>query len=68
MDSQGLLKSNLHDPRSDTDVLHINDAGYCILVRCLKTAVFGSKIGKHAGTGRNYSDVVIGPPPIHRYE
>ena len=41
--SSGLLKVYLFDKRSETDVLQINDAGYCILVSCTKRAIRSSK-------------------------
>ena len=41
--SSGLLKESLFDKRSKTDALHINDAGYCILVSCIKRAIRSSK-------------------------
>ena len=59
--SSGLLKESLFDKRSETDVLHINDAGYCILVSCIKRAIRSSKElkvqGRQAGQ-RSYSNVV----------
>ena len=39
----GLLREDLHDRRTDTDVLHINGKGYSILVRNIKTSIFRCK-------------------------
>ncbi len=54
----GLLRQGLHDSRTASDTLHINDRGYCVLVRLIKHALFSIKRngGKHT-TGRLYSKV-----------
>ena len=58
--STGLLRHSLFEKRSESDVLHINDSGYRILVRCIKSAIFssrdsqGSRLMKHPA----YSHVV----------
>ena len=41
--SSGLLKESFFDKWFETAVLHINDAGYCILVSCIKRAIRSSK-------------------------
>ena len=51
--SSGLLKESLFDKRSETDVLHINDAGYCILVSCIKGAGGGGGGGSSSKFSRN---------------
>ena len=56
VDPTGLLKTTLHDKRSPTDVLHINNKGYCILVKLIKQAIFGVKKSKSkVNTGRPFS-------------
>ena len=58
--SNGLLKESLFDKRSDTDFLHINDAGYCILVSCIKATIYSSKekmAQKRQVGRRSYSNV-----------
>ena len=57
LDRGNLLKSTLHDQRTNEDVLHINDLGYRILVRCIKKAIFNSKLSK-TSTGRTYAGTV----------
>ena len=57
----GVLKKSLHDQRTPIDLLHINDKGYCILVRLIKQAIFTIKRSKgRFTTGRKYSSVVRG--------
>jgi alkylated DNA repair dioxygenase AlkB len=60
----GSLRNSLHDPRTEHDVLHINDRGYCILVRLIKLALFSVKRdkGKYT-TGRSFRNVLVGGPP-----
>ena len=43
VDRDGLLKGSLHDKRTDSDVLHINENGYRILVRQIKSTIFSLK-------------------------
>ena len=43
VDHTGLLKTALHDKRLPTDILHINNKGYCILVKLIKQAIFSAK-------------------------
>ena len=58
-DSQGFLKTDLHDLRTPNDKLHINTKGYCILVKLIKQAIFSLKRNKSSHvTGRLYSHVV----------
>ena len=58
VDRGGILKSTLHDKRTTEDVLHINEAGYRILVRCIKTTIFNTKRARNTpSTGRLYSNV-----------
>ncbi len=67
VDNQGLLKTSLHDARTESDVLHINDAGYCMLVRHIKAAIFGNKFGSKVHSSRPYSSAASdGYPPLHR--
>ena len=57
----GVLKDKLHDKRTPSDTLHINERGYCILVRLIKQAIFTIKRSKgRFTTGRKYSSVVRG--------
>ena len=64
VDKVGILKDVLHDKRTTEDVLHINETGYKILVKCIKTAVFDVKKTKSKfTTGRLYSNVTRGGPP-----
>ena len=66
-DRDGMLRSALHDCRTQNDVLHINDRGYCILVRLIKLALFSMKRGKgKQTTGRTYANVARGGPPNPR--
>ena len=61
VDKIGILKDVLHDKRSTEDVLHINETGYKILVKCIKTAIFDVKKAKSKfTTGRLYSNVTRG--------
>jgi alkylated DNA repair dioxygenase AlkB len=63
-DRDGMLRSSLHDPRTPNDVLHINDRGYCVLVRLIKLALFSIKRGKgKLTTGRSYANATRGGPP-----
>ena len=63
-DREGLLKSALHDRRTDSDVLHINGGGYRILVRIIKNCIFRNKRSKNRfTTDRLFSNVVRGGPP-----
>ena len=43
VDKVGILKDVLHDNCTAEDVLHINETGYKILVKCIKTAIFDVK-------------------------
>ena len=61
LDKNYLLKSIYHDRRTDSDVLHINNSGYCALVKCIKTALFGAKTKKEH-TGRQNSGNAWGTP------
>ena len=54
-DQNGLLKNTLHDRRTPTDVLHINNKGYRILVRLLKQAIFSVKSKATTTTGMLFS-------------
>ena len=64
VDKVGILKDALHDKRTTEDVLHINETGYKILVKCIKTAIFDVKKTKSKfTTGRLYSNVTRGGPP-----
>ncbi len=67
VDNQGLLKAHLHDTRTESDVLHINDAGYCMLVRHIKAAIFGNKFGSKVHSSRPYARAVRDglPSPSH---
>ena len=58
--SNGLLKQTLFEQRSENDVLHINDSGYRILVRCIKSAIFSSRSqqGERSVGRPTYSQVV----------
>ena len=58
--STGLLRHSLFDKRSENDVLHINDSGYRILVRCIKSAIFSAKSnqGNRLINHPSYSHVV----------
>ena len=63
VDSGGLLRSALHDRRTSEDVLHINAAGYRILVGCIKRTIFNVKNMKNRpSTGRLFSTAVQGTP------
>ena len=55
LDRGNILRSALHDQRTNEDVLHINDQGYRILVKCIKHAIFSSKSTK-GSTGRTYAN------------
>lgn len=55
LDRGNLLRSTLHDQRTNEDVLHINDHGYRILVKCIKHAIFSYK-SKAKSTGRSYAN------------
>ncbi len=68
VDREGLLKSVFHDKRSQADDLHINDKGYCILVRCIKDAIFRNKLGSKVHSSRLYSRALSDglPGPDHR--
>ena len=58
VDRDGFLKGSLHDKRTDSDVLHINENGYRILVRQIKSAIFSLKQNKSKSRpGRPYSFV-----------
>ena len=59
-DYRGFLNTILHDKRTPNDVLHINNKGYCILVKLIKQAIFSvkNKANKNV-TGRLFSDVII---------
>ena len=41
--SNGLLKQTHFEQRSENDILHINDNGNRLLVRCIKSAIFTSR-------------------------
>ena len=56
LDHGNLLRTKFHDQRTNEDVLHINDHGYRILVRCIKHAIFSSK-SQTSNTGRTYATV-----------
>lgn len=59
-----LLKESLFSKHFDGDTLHINNRGYCILVKCIKTTIFRCKnLGKNSTNQRVYSNVVRGGPP-----
>ena len=60
LDRGNLLRSALHDQRTNEDVLHINGQGYRILVRCIKHTIFSSKT-KAKSTGRTYATSVARP-------
>lgn len=58
-DYRGFLKENMHDKRNATDTLHINDKGYCVLVKLIKQAIFGIKKNKLRVTaGRSFANVI----------
>ena len=60
VDGEGVLKGVLHDKRTSEDILHINEAGYKILVKCIKSTIFDAKKARNtASTGRLYSNVVV---------
>ena len=49
----------MHDKRNATDTLHINDKGYCVLVKLIKQAIFGIKKNKLRVTaGRSFANVI----------
>ena len=51
--NDGVLKNILHDKRTPTDVVHINNRGYSILVKLIKQAIFSVKSSKNkVTTGR----------------
>ena len=55
-DHSGVLKPSLHDRRTPTDKLHINNKGYSILVKLIKQAIFSVKRSKNrSSAGRLYS-------------
>ena len=56
LDRGNLLKNTLHDQRTNEDVLHINDHGYRILVKCIKHTIFSSK-SNASSSGRTYASV-----------
>ena len=56
IDRGNLLKTKLHDQRTNEDVLYINDHGYRILVKCIKHTIFSSKSNARS-TGRKYASV-----------
>ena len=63
VEHNGLLKTKLHDPRTETDALHINDAGYKILVKLLKREIFASKKSGHNRVGAKlFSNATRGGP------
>ncbi len=68
VDNQGLLKINLHDARTESDVLHINDAGYSMLVGHVKAAIFGNKFSSKVHSSKPYSRALSDglPHPHHR--
>ena len=62
VDNGGVLRSALHDKRTSEDVLHINESGYRILVRSIKSAIFSAKKARNnSNTGRLYSNITQGP-------
>lgn len=65
VDHMGLLKESLHDRRTDSDVLHINEGGYCILVKQIKAAIFSLKQSRprHDSSEILLSNVVRQPAP-----
>ena len=56
LDRGNLLKTKLHDQRTNEHVLHINDHSYRILVKCIKHTIFSSKSNARS-TGRTYASV-----------
>ena len=58
--NNGLLKRTHYEQRSENDVLHINDNGYRLLVRCIKSAIFTSRSqqGERSVGRPTYSQVV----------
>ena len=56
LDCGNLLKNTLHDQWTNEDVLHINDYGYRILVKCIKHTIFSSKSNARS-SGRTYASV-----------
>ena len=58
--SNGPLKQTHFEQRSENDVLHINDNGYRLLVRCIKSAIFTSRSqqGERLVGRPTYSQVV----------
>ena len=63
VEHNGLLKTKLHDPRTESDALHINDAGYRILVKLLKREIFASKKSGHNRVGAKlFSNAARGGP------
>ena len=58
VDRYGLMKDTLHDKRTDSDVLHINESGYRLLVRQIKSSIFSLKNEKNTSRpGRTYASV-----------
>ena len=59
VDQQGILKGTLHDKRTESDILHIKENGYKILVKCIKSTIFSLKNNRSKyQAGRSYSTVV----------
>ena len=56
LDRGNLLRTTLHYQRTNEDVLHINDHGYRILVKCIKHIIFSSKLNA-SSTRRIYASV-----------
>ena len=52
-----ILKTTFHDDSKAGDPLHINTAGYCVLIKCIKDCIFGSK---NKNKGRSYASALTG--------
>ena len=64
VDKVGILKDVLHDKRTTEDVLHTNETGYKILVKCIKTAIFDVKRLKASSQQVDYTVMLLGVDPL----
>ena len=64
VDKVGILKDVLHDKRTTEDVLHINETGYKIIVKCIKTDIFDVKRLKASSPQLDYTVMLLGVDPL----
>ena len=66
VDKVGILKDVLHDKRTTEDVLHINETGYKIIVKCIKTDIFDVKRLKASSPQLDYTVMLLGVDPLNQ--